>query len=132
MTPSASPRVTAYAALAALFLFAALAIRQPELAIIAAPFALLPALGLVLTRPPEPRVWLTLERPTALEQDELQRGGRPSISGATSTRQQQLALFQAPAETHPVVTKLRDLDLDRMTPIDALNVLASLKREADS
>ena len=22
-------------------------------------------------RPPEPRVWLTLERPTALEQDEL-------------------------------------------------------------
>jgi uncharacterized protein (DUF58 family) len=72
MTPSASPRVTAYAGLAALFLFAALAVRQPELAIVAAPFALLPALGLVLTRPPEPRVWLTLERPTALEQDELQ------------------------------------------------------------
>jgi uncharacterized protein (DUF58 family) len=72
MTPSASPRVTAYAGLAALFLFAALAVRQPELAIVAAPFALLPALGLVLTRPPEPRVWLTLERPTALEDDEVQ------------------------------------------------------------
>jgi uncharacterized protein (DUF58 family) len=72
MTPSASPRVTAYAGLAALFLFAALAVRQPELAIVAAPFALLPALGLVLTRPPEPRIWLTLGRPTALEQDELQ------------------------------------------------------------
>ena len=72
MTPSASPRVIAYAALAALFLFAALAIRQPELAIVAAPFALLPALGLVLARPPEPRVWLRLERATALEQDELE------------------------------------------------------------
>ncbi len=68
----------------------------------------------------------------SLEQDELQRGGRPSLSGATSTRQQQLALFQAPADTHPVVTRLRDLDLDRMTPIDALNLLSSLKREADS
>ena len=71
MTPSASPRLTAYACLAALLLFAALAIRQPELAIVATPFALLPALGLVLMRPPEPRVWLTLDRPTALEQDEL-------------------------------------------------------------
>ena len=72
MTPSASPRVTAYAGLAAVFLFAALAIRQPELAVVAAPFALLPALGLALARSPEPRVWLTLERPTALEQDELE------------------------------------------------------------
>jgi uncharacterized protein (DUF58 family) len=72
MTPSASPRVTAYAGLAALFLFSALALRRPELAVVAAPFALLPALGLVLARPPEVRVWLTLERPTALEQDELE------------------------------------------------------------
>ena len=72
MTPSASPRATAYAALAALFLFAALAIRRPELVVVAAPFALLPALGLALARPPEVRVWLTLERPTALEQDELE------------------------------------------------------------
>ena len=72
MTPSASPRATAYAALAAIFLFAALAIRRPELAVVAAPFALLPALGLALARPPEVRVWLTLERPTALEEDELE------------------------------------------------------------
>ena len=68
----------------------------------------------------------------SLEQDELQRGGRPSLSGVPGTRQQQLALFQAPAETHAVVTRLRDLDLDRLTPIDALNMLVSLKREADS
>ena len=72
MTPSASPRVTAYAGLAALFLFAALATRRPELAVVAAPFALLPALGLVLARPPEVQVRLTLERTAALEQDELE------------------------------------------------------------
>ena len=72
MTPAASPRATAYAGLAALFLFAALATRRPELAVVAAPFALLPALGLALARPPEVRVWLTLERPTALEQEELE------------------------------------------------------------
>jgi uncharacterized protein (DUF58 family) len=72
VTPSASPRATAYASLAALFLFAALAIRRPELAVVAAPFALLPALGLALARPPEVRVWLELERPTALEEQELE------------------------------------------------------------
>jgi DNA mismatch repair protein MutS len=68
----------------------------------------------------------------SLEQDELQRGGRPSLSGASGTRQRQLTLFQAPAEIHPVVKTLRDLDVNRLTPIDALNLLATLKREADS
>jgi DNA mismatch repair protein MutS len=68
----------------------------------------------------------------SLEQDELQRGGRPSLSGPTSSRQQQLALFQAPTEAHPVVTRLRELDVERLTPLDALNLLAALKREADS
>lgn len=72
MTPAASPRVTAYAALAALFLFAALALRRPELAVVAAPFALLPALGLVLARAPQLRVDAALERATALEQDVLE------------------------------------------------------------
>jgi uncharacterized protein (DUF58 family) len=72
MTSSASPRVTAYAALAALFLLAALAIRRPELAVLALPFALPLAIGLHLARPPEVRVWLTLERERALEQDELE------------------------------------------------------------
>ena len=38
---------------------------------VAAPFALLPALGLALARPPEVRLFLTLERSTALENDEL-------------------------------------------------------------
>ena len=71
MTPSASPRVTAYAALAAVFLFTALVLRRPELAVLALPFALPPALGLALARPPVVQVDVEVERATAVEQDEL-------------------------------------------------------------
>jgi uncharacterized protein (DUF58 family) len=70
--PSPSPRVTAYAVLASLFLFAALALRRPELAVLALPFALPLALGLRLTRAPQIRVDVHVERATALEQDELE------------------------------------------------------------
>ena len=69
----------------------------------------------------------------SLEQDELQRGGRPSLSGASTIRQEQLALFQASSpDRHPVVARLRELDVDRLTPIEALNLLNSLKREAEA
>jgi DNA mismatch repair protein MutS len=68
----------------------------------------------------------------ALEQDELRRGGRPSLSGAPAAAQQQLGLFQPAADTHPVVDRLRALGLDRLTPLDALNLLAELKREAEA
>jgi uncharacterized protein (DUF58 family) len=71
MTPSASPRVTAYAGLAAVFLFTALVLRRPELAVLALPFALPPALGLVLARPPVVHVDVEVERATAVEDDEL-------------------------------------------------------------
>jgi DNA mismatch repair protein MutS len=67
-----------------------------------------------------------------LEQDELSRGGRPSISEAGRS-QQQMGLFQQPsAEEHPVMKALRAADLDGLTPLDALNLLAKLKREAGS
>jgi len=70
----------------------------------------------------------------ALEQDELARGGRPSLTGAPTEAQpqQQLGLFQAPAAPHPVVERLQLTDVERLTPLDALNLLAELKREADS
>jgi uncharacterized protein (DUF58 family) len=71
MTPSASPRVTAYAVLTALFLLAALAVRRPEPALLTLPFALTLALGLRLARPPELRVWVELDRERALEGDEV-------------------------------------------------------------
>ena len=40
---------------------------------------------------------------------------------------------QAPREQLPPLDlrRLRDLDLDRLTPLDALNVLARLKQDAD-
>ena len=66
-----SPRVTAYAVLAAVFLLAALGLRRPELAVLALPFALPLALGLRLARAPEIRVQVDVERATALENDEL-------------------------------------------------------------
>ncbi|HSG00373.1 MAG TPA: DNA mismatch repair protein MutS [Vicinamibacterales bacterium] len=68
----------------------------------------------------------------ALEQDEIQRGGRPSLSGESAPAQQQLGLFQAPAQPHPVVERLRSTDVDRLSPLEALNLLAELRREADS
>jgi DNA mismatch repair protein MutS len=40
----------------------------------------------------------------------------------------QLALFSEPAREHPVMEELRGIDLDRLTPLEALNRLADLKR----
>ena len=65
----------------------------------------------------------------SLEADELTRGGRPSLSGAPARPSEQLGLFQA-AATPPVVERLRSLDVDRLTPLEALNLLSDLKREA--
>ena len=68
---------------------------------------------------------------SALERDELARGGRPSVSGTPGEPQQQLGLF-TPAVT--VQDGFRDrlaaLDVDRMTPLEALALLAELKKDA--
>jgi DNA mismatch repair protein MutS len=66
-----------------------------------------------------------------LERDELSRGGRPSLSGAPGDRQQQMGLFAAPAEQEdPLRARLRELDIDRLTPLQALTLLSDLKGEA--
>ena len=67
----------------------------------------------------------------ALERDELTRGGRPSVSGTTLDPQQQLGLFQPAASELPdsLREKLASIDVDRMTPVDALLLLAELKKE---
>jgi DNA mismatch repair protein MutS len=65
-----------------------------------------------------------------LEQDELRRGGRPSLSGTPVAEQQQLGLFQAVVEPHPILEELRRIEVERLTPLEALNLLARLKREA--
>jgi uncharacterized protein (DUF58 family) len=66
-----SPKLGAYTGLGAFGLLAALVLSRPELAAIAAPFALLAALGLALA--PEPRidVGVALDRERVLEGDEV-------------------------------------------------------------
>jgi DNA mismatch repair protein MutS len=68
----------------------------------------------------------------ALERDELTRGGRPSLSGTPNDPQRQLGLFHAPA---PADDRLRSalaaLDVNRMTPLEALTTLAQLKKDAE-
>ena len=70
----------------------------------------------------------------ALERDELTRGGRPSVSGTPVEPQQQMGLFQAPpGENVEKAGRLREkiaaIDVDRLTPMDALTLLAELKKE---
>ena len=80
---------------------------------------------------PPPVVARAREILNGLERDELTRGGRPSLSGDGSV-QRQLGLFQAPlAVDDPVHRRLRELDVDHVTPMQALTLLAELKREID-
>jgi DNA mismatch repair protein MutS len=66
----------------------------------------------------------------SLEQDELSRGGRPSLSGTRPVPQQQLGLFQtlSPADD-ALRDRIREIDLNRTTPLDALQFLSDLKKE---
>ncbi len=71
MTRSASPRVAAYATLAAAGLLGALALRRPELVVVAAPFALALALGLRVAREPRLGISLSVAAERALVGDEV-------------------------------------------------------------
>jgi uncharacterized protein (DUF58 family) len=66
-----TPKLPAYAGLAALALLAALATRRPELVVVAAPFALCAALGLLLVRSPQVDAEVELGAERVLEGDEL-------------------------------------------------------------
>jgi DNA mismatch repair protein MutS len=65
----------------------------------------------------------------SLEADELTRGGRPSLSGAPAAEQRQLGLFTSEPVPHPVLERLRQVDVDRLSPLEALNLLADLKSD---
>lgn len=71
MTRSADVRLGAYAVLAAAGFVTALALRRAELAAVAAPFALLVALG-VRAQAPSLRAWFEVDRERALEGDVVQ------------------------------------------------------------
>ena len=67
-----------------------------------------------------------------LEQDELARGGRPTVTGAGREPVQQLGLFAPTSALEDRLTaRLRDLDVNRLTPLEALTLLADLKRDAE-
>jgi DNA mismatch repair protein MutS len=68
----------------------------------------------------------------ALEQDELARGGRPSVTPTAHQPQQQLGLFQIAARDDRLAERLRALDIDRLTPLEALTLLADLKKDAEA
>jgi DNA mismatch repair protein MutS len=69
-----------------------------------------------------------------LERDELSRGGRPSLSTAANAEagdaSRQLGLFQAPAAEDPLLGRIKAIDVDNLTPLQALALLNDLKREA--
>ncbi len=71
MNRSVSPRLGAYAALTALGLLAALALRRPELVAAAAPFALVLGWGLVVGERPRLELQFDLDRSRALEDEEV-------------------------------------------------------------
>jgi uncharacterized protein (DUF58 family) len=71
VTRTVSPKLGAYAGLAALGLIAAIALRRPELVAVTAPFPLFLAVGLAFSREPELRARVTLDRERVLEGDEV-------------------------------------------------------------
>jgi uncharacterized protein (DUF58 family) len=71
LTRVLTPKLGAYAGLAALGLIASLVLGFPELVAVAAPFALVAGAGLAHAETPDPEVSLELERERAIEGDEL-------------------------------------------------------------
>jgi uncharacterized protein (DUF58 family) len=67
VTRSGSPRIEGYATLAALGVVGALALRRPELAILAAPFALLLAVGMRVARDPGVSVEVAFDEERTVE-----------------------------------------------------------------
>ena len=70
---------------------------------------------------------------SSLEHDELTRGGKPTISGAPPAAQQQLGLFQtvsSPAD-EKLKDRIREVDINRTTPLEALRIIEELKQELD-
>jgi uncharacterized protein (DUF58 family) len=72
MRRSASPRLEGYALLVGAALVAALALRRPEFAVAAAPFALVLALGLRLAQVPRAEISFSLEDDRVLEGEEVE------------------------------------------------------------
>jgi DNA mismatch repair protein MutS len=69
---------------------------------------------------------------TALEHDELSRAGKPALSGAPPATQSQLGLFQPqPASDDRLRERILEIDLNRTTPLEALQILSDLKKDLE-
>ena len=70
---------------------------------------------------------------SGLENDELSRGGRPSLSvqpGEPTDHTVQFGLFRAATATDTRLSKrIRSIDVDQLTPLEALSLLADLKKD---
>jgi uncharacterized protein (DUF58 family) len=71
VTPVASPRLGAYLGIAALGLLAAIALRRPELVVVAAPFAAIVAWGVLVEGRPRVRGFIHASTDRLVEGDEL-------------------------------------------------------------
>lgn len=94
MTRSGSPRIEGYAVLAAVGLVAALALRRPELAILAAPFALVLAVGTSVARDPAVSVEVVLGEERAVEGSEVPAVA--TVRAAEAVDRLELALILPP------------------------------------
>ena len=67
-----------------------------------------------------------------LESDHVDEGGRHRIPARQTrrARRQQLSLFETPE--HPVLDEIRNLELDAMTPLDALQELNRIRQQLNS
>tara|TARA_B100000745_G_scaffold291893_1_gene232229 strand:- start:942 stop:1688 length:747 start_codon:yes stop_codon:yes gene_type:complete len=66
---------------------------------------------------------------TSLETDELKRSGRPALSDTQDAHQAQLGLFRDVKPIDTFEQKLREINLDQVTPLDALTILTKLKED---
>jgi uncharacterized protein (DUF58 family) len=107
VTRRGSPRLGAYAGLSAFGLIAAAALGLPELVALAAPFALVLAVGLAIGRAPQLEVAGGLDRERALEGDELAFRVRLRAAGAVERLDLNLALPDGLAGDGPVSLHLR-------------------------
>ncbi|NPA89935.1 MAG: DNA mismatch repair protein MutS [Chloroflexi bacterium] len=63
---------------------------------------------------------------------EMEANGAAPLAPSRSTPQPQVVQLPLFAEEHPVVSRLRELDINQMTPLEALNTLYELQKEVMS
>lgn len=65
-----------------------------------------------------------------LEQDHLDESNQPRLARKTRIRRREVQLTLFSAADHPVVATLKDLDVNQLTPLEALTLLKRLQEQA--